>query len=440
MTQIRTGRAGRGRPANPGDCLSLETARFKPARPVALRHWLIALALVGAWHAATTFAQIDPVRRELFQVGYDQPLEGRSPIAGYAFFYYNQPQFYETNLTLRLAIAPVYLDSELGISHALGPNTDFAVGLAGGGFADDYDEIRQGKFYPEESFSGNGGQLSSSIYHLFDPGYRIPLNGVLRGEVAYSEYDRDNQTDQNFVLPPNETSFHVRTGFRLGGKEPLLAPDLALELSAWYEGMFRLNYGPYGYSGDREIEPDSHLFWGRALFAYTLPQRKDNFMVSVTAGTSADSDRFSAYRLGGVLPLASEFPLNIPGYYNQELSASRFMLWNAIYYLPLDARKHWELNVQGATALVDYVDGEYQPGHWNSGVGGGLTYHANSRAWLISLDYGYGIDAIRTSGRGASSVQLLIQFDLDRSRTEFNSPGPGSPWYRGLQGFLNTFQ
>jgi hypothetical protein len=30
------------------------------------------------------------------------------------------PQFYRPNLTLRMAIAPVYLDSELGISHVLG--------------------------------------------------------------------------------------------------------------------------------------------------------------------------------------------------------------------------------------------------------------------------------------------------------------------------------
>ena len=40
----------------------------------------------------------------------------------------------KTNLTWRLALAPVYIDSELGFVHGLGPNTDYAIGLAGGGF------------------------------------------------------------------------------------------------------------------------------------------------------------------------------------------------------------------------------------------------------------------------------------------------------------------
>jgi hypothetical protein len=404
------------------------------------RNSLAALLLCGALPAVTCQAQIDPVKRELFQFGYDQPLEGHGPLAAYAYYYYNKPSFIETNLTLRLAIAPVYLDSELGISHALGPNTDVGVGLAGGGFADSYYEIRQGKYWQEESFTGNGGNVSASIYHLFNPDDRLPLNGVLRGETAYAEYERDDQTAGNFVLPADRTSFNVRTGFRLGGKEPLLAPDLALELSVWYEGMFRLNHGQYGYGGDRTVEAASHLFWTRALFAYTLPEHKDNFMLSMTAGASADSDRFSAYRIGGVLPLASEFPLSVPGYYYQELSASRFVLWNGVYYLPLDHEKRWELNFQGATALVDYTDGEYQSGHWNSGVGGGLTYHATSQAWLISLDYGYGFDAIRDSGRGAQSVGILVQFDLERSHEPYTNPESGSPWYKGLQGFLNSFQ
>ena len=65
-------------------------------------------------------AQIDPVRRDLIQLGYNQALEGHTPFSGYAFYYHNQPDFLRTNLTLRLALAPTYLDSELGIAHALG--------------------------------------------------------------------------------------------------------------------------------------------------------------------------------------------------------------------------------------------------------------------------------------------------------------------------------
>ena len=95
-----------------------------------IKSLLHALALLLPLAAA---AQIDPVKRDLFQFGYNQPLEGRAPVAGYAYFYHNQPDFLRTNLTLRVALAPVYLDSELGFNHLLGPNTDFAIGAAGGG-------------------------------------------------------------------------------------------------------------------------------------------------------------------------------------------------------------------------------------------------------------------------------------------------------------------
>src|SRR5258707_1797343 len=99
--------------------------------------------------------------------------------------------------------------------------------------------------------------------------------------------------------------------------------------------MFRADSGDYGFSGDRHLNSVSHLFWGRALLAYTFAN-SNSFLVSITGGSSAKADRFSAYRIGGVLPLASEFPLTLPGYYYQELSATRFVLFNGNYYLPLD--------------------------------------------------------------------------------------------------------
>jgi hypothetical protein len=404
------------------------------------RHWLAFLLLPGSFLTQMADAQIDPEERELVQLGYNQPLEGHAPISAYAFFYYNQPSFLRTNLTLRLAIAPVYVDSELGIAQALGPHTDLGLGLAGGGFAYSYYEIHQGNYLQDQSFTGHGGQVSASLYHLFNPDQRVPLSGIVRGEVVEALYERDDRTAPTFVLPPNLTSFNVRTGLRWGGKEPLLAPALGLELSIWYQGEFRLNSGPYGFAGDRRVEPASHLFWGRALFAYTLPERKDNFMVSITAGTSARVDRFSAYRIGGVLPLASEFPLTLPGYYYQELSASRFVLMNGTYYLPLDAQKRWELTAVGTTAVMDYVQGLAQPGHWNSGVGGGITYRSTSQAWQIFLGYGYGFNAIRSHGRGAQSIGILVQFDLERTKGSLYDTGANSGWSRGLDRMLHSFQ
>src|SRR5580700_7824999 len=109
-------------------------------------------------------AQIDPVQRDLIQFGYNQAFEGHQPLGAYAFYYHNQPDFLRTNMTLRLAVAPVYLDSEVGFSGILGPNTDLGLGLAGGGFADGYSEIRDGKYYPGESFDGHAVEFSASLY------------------------------------------------------------------------------------------------------------------------------------------------------------------------------------------------------------------------------------------------------------------------------------
>jgi len=157
-------------------------------------------------------AQIDTEPRRLIQFGYNQPLEGRGPLAGYAFYYWNQPNF-RTNVALRLAVAPVYLDSSVGLIGALGPGTDLAFGLAGGGYADSYSEIRQGKYLREESFLGHGAEASVSVYHLFNPGQRVPLMGVVRAAVHYSTYERDDVTARNFALPPDEITGLLRAVF-----------------------------------------------------------------------------------------------------------------------------------------------------------------------------------------------------------------------------------
>jgi hypothetical protein len=363
--------------------------------------------------------QIDPFPRELIQFGGNAALEGHAPLAAYAFYYRNQPDFLRTNLTLRLAVAPTYLDSELGISQALGEYTDLGFGLAGGGFADNYNEIRHGTFLPAESFTGDGGEASASIYHLFNPGQQIPLNGVLRGTMHYSAYVRDNATAPMFRLPDNETTMAVRTGLRWGGREPTLFPPLAMELSIWYEGQFRMEPDTYGFD-DRRVEPQSHLFWGEALLNYTLPESEQSFCVSLTAGTSVEADRFSAYRLGGLLPLISEFPLSLPGYYYQEISATQFALLGGYYIVPLDKKHRWNIAATADTAVVDYLSGQEQPGHWLSGVGGGILYHTPSLKVMAA--YSYGIDAIRGGGRGANSIGLLVQFDLGHAR--HSAPNP----------------
>jgi hypothetical protein len=377
-------------------------------------------------------AQIDPVRRDLIQFGYSQALQGHAPFAGYAFYYHNQPDFLRTNLTLRVALAPVYLDSELGIAHGLGPHTDLAIGLAGGGFADGYNEIRGGKFIQAESFAGHGGEISASIYHLFNPEDEVPLNLVLRGSAHYSVFERNDNTASTFQLPTDRSEFSVRTGLRWGGIEPTLFPALAMELSVWYEGQFRTDSGAYGYGGDREVEPNSHLFWAEAALSYTLPKSQQNFSAHLTAGTSVNADPFSAYRLGGFLPLVSEFPLTLPGYLYQEISARQFVLLNASYLVPIDKSQRWYLDVNVSSAFVDYLPGEAQPGNWLNGVGGGIMYRSANNRFKIVFDYAYGIDAIRSDGRGANSIGVLMQWDLGKTYGEKLNPAQPNRW-RGWQ-------
>lgn len=400
-----------------------------------LNHWFV--LLVSLFAISEARGQIDPVKRRLLQLGYNQPLEGRSPISGYAFYYLNEPGFLQTNLTLRLAAAPVYLDAELGAAHVLGPNTDLGIGLAGGGFADSYSEIRRGNWRREESFTGHGGEVSANIYHLFNPGDRLPLYGIVRVAGRQAIYQRDSTTAPAFVIPDDEATLHTRAGLRLGGKEPMIFPALAMEFSVWYEGQTRSNPGSYGYGNDRMVEDVSHLFWTRALWAYTLPESKHNFSVTITAGTSADADRLSAYRLGGVLPMTSEFPLDLPGFYFQELSAERFVLFGGQYTLPLDAGKCWSLTAFSGTAWVDYLKGFEQPGHWNSGVGGGLGYQPRSKNWQIIAGYAYGIDAIRSHGAGSHVIGVLCQIDLSATTASDGSRAHMNPnKFRGLNWIL----
>jgi hypothetical protein len=397
--------------------------------------WLPLLVWWGGFACVDTHAQIDPYRRDLIQFGYNAALQGHPPLAAYAFYYRNQPEFIHTNWTLRVALAPTYLDSELGISRALGEYTDIGVGLAGGGFADNYSEIRGGKYRPGESFVGYGGEGSLSVYHLFNPNRQIPLTGVVRGIVHYSTYADDSDTARNFDLPEARETFGLRTGLRWGGREPVLFPSLAMELSIWYNGQYRTDSGTYGFD-DREVNSFSHIFWAQALLAYTTPSKKQSFELSLTAGTSIEADRFSAYRLGALLPLASEYPLSLPGYFYQELSADQYVLLSANYLRALDSRRRWNLNLTVATAAVDYLNGLEQPGNWHSGVGGGILYQTAS--WKFLVGYGYGVDAIRSDGRGAHSIGVLMQLDWGQAKQEMFNPATPNLW-RGVQRIFGLF-
>src|SRR5450432_1685909 len=103
----------------------------------------------------TAQAQIAPAPRQLLHLGANASLTDSGPLGAYAFYYWNMPNVPTTNEVLRLVIAPVYVDSELGFQHLLGKNTDLAVGAFGGMFANSYQEVDHGQWFKNQSFDGN---------------------------------------------------------------------------------------------------------------------------------------------------------------------------------------------------------------------------------------------------------------------------------------------
>jgi hypothetical protein len=370
------------------------------------------ITLITAW---TAHAQIDPEPRNLLQLGVNQSLHNDGPTAAYAFYYWNMPSVPTTNTTLRLAIAPVYVDGELGFKGLLGENTDLGVGIFGGGLYNSYYEVREGNYYRDESFDGHGGGAALSLYHFFNPGATVPLSGIVRAGMNYHAFSDTSDTANNFTLPSNQPFYTLRTGLRWGGKEPVLTPRLAAELSVWYDLEYRPQPGTYGFSGgDWELNSISHRFLASARFIYTMPRSEHYLSLGLTGGAVINADRFSAYRLGGALPFTSEYPLMLPGYFYEELSAQDFGLLYGLYAIPLGRSKSWSIFAGGATAVVDYLEGFEQSGNWNSGVTGGLSFKSKNRRLQAVAAFGYGIDAIRSDGRGGYSAALLLQYNFGK--------------------------
>jgi len=361
-------------------------------------------------------AQIDPIDRNLLELGYDQPLAGHGPQSEYAYYYYNRPEFLGPDIALRLAIAPAYLDSEMGFKHLLSPTTDVGIGLSGGAFGDNFYDVHQGTYRESQSFYGSGSGVSASVYQLLDPGVRIPLNLVIRGGVHYATYFDTPETASDFKLPRDQVDAFTRFGLRLAGKQPLLYPALGLELSAWFERQRHFNDDTYGVDNDRRITPATDLYWLYAGLNYEFNGTGDKFSFATTVGGSTDADLFSAWRLGGVLPLVSEFPLVLPGYYYEELTAARFVHFYGSYSIPLDEKRRWEFRLEAATARLDYMPGFEQRRAWQTGAGGGIAFTPKQKNYQIVLRYGYGFDAIRRGKEGAQSVGLLFQYDFDAKK------------------------
>ena len=130
------------------------------------------------------------------------------------------------------------------------------------------------------------------------------------------------------------------------------------------------------------------------------------------------------------MPLASEFPLILPGYWYQELSARNYLAFTAEYTIPLDPGAHWTLTPLGTVASVDYLPGTQQPNNFNSGVGLTAGYRSRNGVWQTLVSYGYGFEAIRSGGRGGQSVALMFQVDLT-THPGRNTVPPGAAPFQG---------
>lgn len=400
-------------PANPPEAGAARSPR--PRRFPAILLPLVAALLLSSGQRG--LGQVDPYRRNLLQLGYDQPLGGQGPQGIYAYYYYNNPGAAGTNTVLRLAIAPVYLDGELGFRQLLSPYTDVSIGFYGGAYGDNFYEVRQGNYRRTESFDGHGGGTALSVYQLLNPDMLVPLNVVARGGFRYSTYARTSDTRDDFELPDGRPMPFVRAGLRLAGKEPILYPDLGLEVSVWFERQWRLNDGAYGLNRDRLMNERADLYWAYAGLDYSWTNVGHKISFAATAGGSGDTDRFSAWRLGGVLPLVAEFPLILPGYFYQELTAERFVHLHASYLLPLGLEDRLQLRLEAASARLDYLRGFEQPDRWQTGAGCGLTFTPRNKICRVVLRYGYGFNAIREDGdKGAHSVGLLVQYDFEQHK------------------------
>lgn len=399
-------------------------SRTTRPRARALAALLAVLAVVPA------AAQIDPTRRYQLEGGYEQGFLQPGPVAPYFYAYLNEPNVLDSSATLRMAIAPVYLDSELGIRNAFGPYADASIGFSGGGYAFGQTEVFRGDERRGESFTGHGGGPSFTVYPRLGKLGPAPLHGVLRVAASYADYRRNHYTAPQFVLPENEWTALFRGGLRWGGSPPGLDRAPAGEISAWWETREREHTLRYGYSGDRIAQGHTNHYWTRILLNYTMEDGvRLGSAIGVGGGTA--SDRFSAYHLGGMLTLNSEFPLVLPGYFGQEIAARQYAHVWLRGGMPLDDGKRFVFNVFAAGASITPVAGTDAGGARHLGLGMGLEFAPRKAALKGMASYGYAPTAARGSGRGGHGVALSLELD-------FTAPGnlPITDTQQGLRWLL----
>ncbi len=394
---------------------------------------------LGALIAAVFFAaipakaQIDDAKRLLLEAGYEDSFGNPGPSSPYAFLYLNRPDIAGKGSAFRLALAPVYADAELGLPNVL-PRTDLGLGLSGGGYAYGFYQMNRGDEKTGESFVGHGGGPSVSLYPRFGNIGPVPVSGVVRVAFVSTDYQRTKRTDPNFEPPPDELNGIGRVGVRAGGVEPGLDHGQALEVSLWAETRLRDRPASYGYNGDRYVRRNVNLYWGRIYVSLPAP---GNNRVSggLNMGGGGGLGRLSAYRLGGMQSQISEFPLMLPGYFNQEISASRFVhLWGHSA-LSIAGSKRFFLSLTAALASVSPMRGTDAGGIHHVGLSAGISYAPTNGPVHMDLDYGYAPTALRGKRRGGQMVAVSAEYDFlgtdETADTPVRTKQQGMRWLFG---------
>jgi hypothetical protein len=375
--------------------------------PRALAPVLLTAALLGI--AATASAQVDPEPRANLELGAAGPLRGDGPIAGYAFFLWNRPHFMDEDWYLRVILAPTYARTELVFDRWPWDGHAIGVGLAGGFFAYNVDEFRQGSHIQQESFWGHGAELPLAYYPRVMIADVLPIEGQIQLRPQYVVYQRNGDTSGHFRLPEDTPIGNARVGVRLGGVPPELFPELALELSLWYEASYRQNAAPYGFVDRPEpLEHFTDRAWARAGGIVRLPAGH-SLQAFVTAGTAEHTDALSSFRLGSALPFRSEFPLLLHGYYLDEVFARRFVLVNLAWRFPLwPGFDRVKLQLAYDYARVEYAAGRELPHDGLRGAGGDVIITLTRWASLM-VGYGYGWDAPRGNDFGGHEAHTMLE-------------------------------
>lgn len=368
-------------------------------------------AIVVTLLAAAANAQIDDSKRLLLEGGYEDGLGNPGPSAPYAFLYLNRPRVLGPGSAFRLAVAPVYADGELGVPGLFGSRTDLGLGFSGGGFAFGHAQVDRGNEKRGEAFIGHGGGPSVSLYPRIGKIGPVPVNGVFRVAMNYTDYVRTTRTDALFETPPDQVTGVARAGIRAGGIEPGLDKGRAVEASVWAEARVHDKPSEYGYADDRYIARAATLLWSRIHVSLPGPLAT-RVAGGVNMGVGGHLGRLDAYRLGGMGTLTSEFPLVLPGYFTQEISARRFAhAWARTSFPYRDSRRFYiDLGIAGAS--LSPVPGTDPGSSRHLGFLMGVSYAPRKGGLHGQLAYGYAPTALRGTRRGAHALGLSFEIDF----------------------------